>query len=168
MLVVVFELPFVLELVLVDNEDLGRPDPVDVPVVLVVGPLHLAVGLFCLSILVGAVVLQFYSLLYPQLLLFLLPLLFGYLQTQIQLVDHQHLHVLIDPLLPLFRVYFHQQSSLQLVVVPHQLDVFRRSELLEIVLAKQLSIYVPDVLRKLVIFLNQDSRAQLIVGTLKL
>ncbi len=57
MLVVVLELPFVLEFVLVDLQDLRGFDPVNVPVILVVGALNLAVDLLGLAVLVRGIIL---------------------------------------------------------------------------------------------------------------
>jgi hypothetical protein len=57
LLVVVLELPFVLEFVLVDLQDLRGFDPVNVPVILVVGALNLAVDLLGLAVLVRGIIL---------------------------------------------------------------------------------------------------------------
>ncbi len=68
--------------------------------VLVVGALHLPVYLLRLRVLVWGIVFELDSLLDPQLLLILFSLLLCDLQSQIQLIHHHHLHILLHSLVP--------------------------------------------------------------------
>lgn len=136
--------------------------------VLVIGPLYLAVDLFGLLALAGGVILELDLPLDAQLLLILLPLLLGDLQPQIQLINNHHLHILPDPLAPQLVINLQHQPHLQLVIMPHELDVLGWREFLEIVLGEELEVDVADVVREVVVLFDQDAGAQFVVWALEL
>jgi hypothetical protein len=46
------------------------------------------------------------------------------------------LHILLHPLAPQLRINFKQESHLQLIVMPHQLNVLRWRQLFKVILRK--------------------------------